>query len=403
MKRDTFSGRRALPLFPLLVIFSLLAGCTLPASLGGVSVWIDVPLDGLTFPDVQAIKIEGHAASPGSVSRVEIWVNGALLTTIDDPPTEGGLTAFHIEWTPPARGEYTIQAVAFGADGSASAPDSARITFGEAVTPTIVSGCPSPVGGGPTPVNCGEPIGSGCPSPVGGGPTPVSCVTPVVSVTPVITDTPTPLAGAIIQFWADPAEIPAGACVNIRWHVENVRRVVFGGIDQSFDGSYGDCLCASQRYTLTVTHLDGSEERRTVDIAVSGSCDTPTPPPPSDTITDTPPPPPPPPSDTTPPPAPTPAVPADGLSIACEGSQSLAWLPVDDPSGIAEYQVQVQRSPDNTNWQKVSGSPFGGIHDKQMSLSVECAWYYRWRVRAVDGAGNVGGWSGWSYFAVTLG
>jgi hypothetical protein len=53
--------------------------------------------------------------------------------------------------------------------------------------PTLVgdpgSGCPTPVGGGPTPVSCGTgdalPAGSGCPTPVGGGPTPVVCPTPV--------------------------------------------------------------------------------------------------------------------------------------------------------------------------------------------------------------------------------
>jgi hypothetical protein len=32
----------------------------------------------------------------------------------------------------------------------------------------------------------------------------------------------------------------------------------------------------------------------------------------------------------------------------------------------------------------------------------ECGWIYRWRVRAVDDVGNVGGWSGWSQFTVTL-
>jgi len=104
MKRNTIFGRPVLPLFTLLVILSLLAGCNLPASSGGVSVWIDVPLDGLIFPDVQAINIEGHAASPGGVSRVEIWINGALLVTINDPPTEGELASFHAEWTPSAPG-----------------------------------------------------------------------------------------------------------------------------------------------------------------------------------------------------------------------------------------------------------------------------------------------------------
>ncbi len=315
------------------------------------SVWIDVPLDGLAFPDVQAINIEGHAASPGGVSRVEVWINGALLTTVNDPPMEGDLAAFQAEWTPSAPGEYTIQAVAFGADGTSSQPDSARVTFGEV---------------------------SGCPTPVGGGPTPVSCI-------PVITDTPTslPPVGAAIQFWADPANIAAGACTTIRWHAENVQRVIFGGIDQPFDGSYRECLCESERYTLRVIHLDGSEEKRTVDITVSGACVTPTP------------------VDNTAPPAPALVVPANGLSIACKAAQSLAWLPVSDPSGIAEYRVEVQRHSGDNNWQAAPGG-FISVADKTTSVPVECGWYYRWRVRAVDGAGNVGDWSGWWLFAITL-
>jgi hypothetical protein len=44
-------------------------------------------------------------------------------------------------------------------------------------------GCPTPVDGGPTPVNCAAPVSGpasgGCPTPVNGGPTPVNCATPV--------------------------------------------------------------------------------------------------------------------------------------------------------------------------------------------------------------------------------
>ena len=345
MRRDMPFGQPALPLLTVAVIVSLLAGCSLTAPGGGVSVWIDVPLDGLTFPDVRALEIEGHAASQGGVARIEIWIDGALLTTIDDPPMEGDLAAFHVGWTPSAPGDYSIQALAFGSDGTPGRPDAARVTFG-----------------GPTPAPPGD-----CATPVGGGPTP-------------------PPEG-VFQCWADPAEIEAGACTTIRWHVENVQRVIFGGVDQPFSGSYQACLCQDERYSLTVIHLDGSEEKQRVDIAVTGACVTPTPPPPLDA---------------TPPPAPTPAVPADGLSIACKGSQNLVWLPVDDPSGIAEYRVQVQRHAGDNNWQEVSGSVFEGIHDKQTTVGVECGWYYRWRVRAVDGAGNLGPWSSWWQFAITL-
>ncbi len=337
-------------------LICLLAACNLPASAGGTSVWIDVPLDGLVFPAVQPIQIEGHAASPGGISRVEVWINGALLTSIENPPMEGSLAGFDVEWTPPAPGEYTIQAEAFGADGSASQPDSARVTFRDAPVTPVVSA---------TPVVTDTP-------------------TLVVSVTPVVTDTPTTVPGAVIQFWADPAKVTAGACTTLRWHVENVQRVIFGGVEQSFDGSYKDCLCSNQSYTLRVIYLDGTEEQRQVTINVTGECVTPTP------------------VDNTPPPATTPAVPANGLTLSCRGSQSLVWLPVSDPSGIAEYQVQVHRHAGDNNWQAVSGSPFTGISGKTTTIPVDCGWYYRWRVRAVDGAGNVGPWSGWWLFAITL-
>jgi hypothetical protein len=198
---------------------------------------------------------------------------------------------------------------------------------------------------------------------------------------PIITGiTPAPE----VQFWADPESISAGACTNVRWHAANVESVVFGGVAQPLDGSYEACLCDDERYTLTVTHLDGTEERLTVDIPVEGEC-----------VTEVP-------SDTTPPPAPEPVVPADGLNIACKGSQTLAWLPVDDPSGIGEYRVQLQRHSGDGNWKSAPGSPFTGIAGKQIAVDVECGWYYRWRVGAVDSAGNQSGFSDWSEFTITL-
>jgi hypothetical protein len=420
-------------------LVAFLLGACGGGSAGRTYVWIDVPRDGLSLPDVQAIKIEGHAASFGGVENVEILINGATEFTISDPPAEGVLANFHTEWTPSEPGEYTIQAVAYSAGGEASEPDTARVTFGgleeeasycaadELVAPRLAS----PEDGaavepevllawlypestchfqgfaidiaeddsfsdirwtfvtsdhletsssGTFPAGLcyywrvrayttdddgpNSNVWSFC---VEGPPTEVPSVTP----------------GSVIQFWAEPPEIQAGGCTTIHWHVENVQSVAFGGLDQPFDGSYQDCMCESQRYTLTVTHLDNTEERRTLDIEVSGSCPEPE-------------------QDTTPPPAPTPAVPGNGLTLSCRSSQDLAWVPVDDPSGIAEYQVQVQRHSGDNNWQDVPGSIFGGIAGKQTSISVECAWYYRWRVRAVDGEGNVGPWSGWWQFTITL-
>ncbi|MCJ7734459.1 MAG: Ig-like domain-containing protein [Anaerolineales bacterium] len=323
--------------------------------------WIDVPVDGLVVPEGEPVNIEGHAASTGGVSQVEIWANGELQFTIESPPIKNGLARFSESWTPPGPGKHTIQVVAFSMDGEASQPDYARVIVGgDTVTVTKVP------------------------------PPPVVTYTP----TPVVTHTPTTIPGAINQLWAEPAEIQAGACTTIRWHTENVLKVIFGGIEQDFDGSYQECLCKNQRYTLTITHLDNREEKQTVDIAVTGSCVTPTVPTPTPTSL---------PPDTTPPPAPSPVVPTNGLSINCKASQNLTWLPVSDESGIAQYQVQVQRHSGDNNWSEVSGSVFTGIGGKTMNLNVECGWYYRWRVRAVDGSSNIGDWSNWSLFAILLG
>jgi hypothetical protein len=450
-------------LFCLLILgMSLIAACG-GARGGGTSVWIDVPLDGLTFPDVQAIKIEGHGASPGGVSRVEIWINGALLTTVNDPPKEGDLAVFHAEWTPPAVGEYTIQAVAFGKDGSSSQPDSARVTFG--ATPTPVAGLPdlaitsveaivagykdtvpfcntrvvytnvgavavpsdfviqfsfdgtprwtSTYAGGLAPGDSAEAIfvyqftdmhyiginldsssliaesnesnNAFAEARICGTPTPVVTLTP--------TPTPTALSLApVIQFEAVPPEIKAGACTTLRWHVENAQRVIFGGVDQPFDGSYKDCLCKSQTYTLKVTKADGAEESRKVNINVTGSCVTEAAPPPPDEPPST--------SDTTPPPAPSPAVPANGLQLSCRSTQTLAWLPVSDLSGISGYYVKLEMEVKPGQWKSAGG--YGPISDKQVKVNVQCGGIYRWMVRAQDGAGNYSDWSALSTFSVTL-
>jgi hypothetical protein len=374
----------------ILTLSLVLAACNMPAS-SGMTVWLDVPLDGLNLPEVQEINIEGHASGAGRVQQVEIWINGTLLVSLDDLPVDGDLTSFHTTWTPPATGSYSIQAIAVGASGDASSPDTARITFG-GKSPV---GCPSPVGGGPTPVTCdATPVG--CPSPVGGGPTPPPpCAPPVVGCPSPVGGGPTPASclelpiitvivpGATVEFWADPAEINAGECTDIRWHTANVMGVVFGGISQPLDGSYEACLCDGERYSLAITHLDGSTEKRIVDVAVNGDCITPEP------------------VDGEGPPAPQPAVPANGLAIACKGSQTLAWLPVDDPSGIAEYQVQVSRHSGDGIWYPVA--ILDGIMGKQTSLDVECGWNYQWRVQALDNAGNDSGWSEWFEFSILLG
>jgi len=330
--------------FVVLILFTLLAaGCGGTAS--GTYVWIDVPVDGLSYPEVQPVKVEGHAAGREGIARVELFVDGELWTTIDDPPTEDDLASFEAEWLPPGPGSYTIHAIAYGPDGAPSEYDETRITLGVET------------------------------------PTPVVEALPLIPITPTLTETPTPVPDSEtrVDFWADPETIDAGKCTDIRWQAENVKSLVFGGVEQEMEGVYNTCLCKNETYTLTVTHLDDSVEKLKVNINVVGTC-----------------------SDTTPPPAPAQAVPANGLTMSCKSYQNLVWMPVSDKSGISQYQVQAQRHSGDNNWSNVSGSVFTGIGDKQYNMYVECGWYYRWQVRAVDGEGNVGPWSGWWTFIDSL-
>ena len=56
-----------------------------------------------------------------------------------------------------------------------------------------LAGCPTPIGGGPTPVSCSSPVGA-CPTPIGGGPTPVSCISLVGGCPTPVGGGPTPVS-----------------------------------------------------------------------------------------------------------------------------------------------------------------------------------------------------------------
>lgn len=329
------------------LIFTLLAACSPTGSTNLSYAWIDVPINGLKIPVNTIIQIEGHAANPGGVQHVELYVNEEQIAILENLTQDEGLARFDFQWLPPSAGEYLIQAVAFDSEGSSGEPDQALVIVGEAE---------------------------------------------IAEAEMIEGPTPTTPPDVVINFWAEPAEIKAGDCTKIKWHVENVQQVVFGGNDQQFDGSFGACLCDDELYTLQTTLNDGSEDVRQVTVKVTGSCETPEP---EEE--------PPPPVDTTAPPVPTRVVPANGSEISCKSYQILNWLPVTDPSGIDGYYVQVQRHSGDKNWSDVSGSVFNITTGKSVEISVECGWYYRWRIRAKDGANNVSSWSGWWTFTIILG
>jgi hypothetical protein len=354
---------KLLSLIFLIVLTGLGAGCDRPASPGGTDVWIDVPVSGRTVPENTSLEINGHAASREGVSRVEIWINGDLQYELTGLSTVDELSRFSQPWTPPGPGEYTIQVLAIGNDGTPSEPDVTRIQVGGGEMEEAQPEEEAEVPDAPT-------------------------LTPTFTPTP--TATPTTAPEVVIDFWAEPSTVQAGSAVTIFWHVENVQTVIFGGVQQAFDGSYTDTLCEDAVYRLTVVHQDGTDEERVLSVDVQGTCATPT-------FTPTPE------EDKTPPTAPALLKPQDGVDLGCVSSAMLRWQPVSDESGIAEYQVELQRHPGDENWEHVPGSRFTGINDDELEVSLGCGYYYRWRVRAIDGNNNTGDWSSWFTFTVPLG
>ena len=340
-------------IFISIFILFIPAACSSQQTPTQAYAWIDVPVDGLEVPENSIVQIEGHAAHRDGVHHVELYANEVQLVVLESLEQDGGLARFDYQWLPSAAGEYLIQAIAFDKSGISGEADQARVIVGAVTSP---------------PPDAEESI------------------EPIEEITPI-----TPI-DVVINFWAEPAEISADDCTTLNWHVENVSRVVFGGAEQPFDGSYRACLCESERYSLTVTLNDGTEEVRQLTVNVTGTCEVPEPeeePPPA--------------VDTTAPPIPTRVVPANGLEMSCKSYQILNWLPATDPSGIDGYDIQVQRHSGDDNWADVSGSVFRVTTGKSKEISVECGWDYRWRIRVEDGAGNSSAWSGWWTFIVTLG
>lgn len=439
----------------LLLGAALFAGCGGRMPSGGPFVWLDVPVDGVSLPEGQPVNIEGHAAYQAGLDRVELWVNAERQAELSDLATVDDLTRFTFSWLPPGPGEYTLQVISYGADGATSEPDSARITIGtvaaalpdltvlsvEVVVAGEKDGVPfcntrlvyQNVGSAAVPgafsirftfdgvealsqeFAGGLPAGAtqeatfvyqfieehtlgisldsgGAISESNEANNDFSAVRRCgVAVTPA-PPTVTPTFSATC-----PPQVTALQSVNCR---------VGPGVDYEAVGA----LAQGQSATVLGSNADRSwwlvESSgggkcwvwgQPVQLS-SNECQVPVveaPPLPSITPTSIQQ------GDTTPPPAPGLQVPNDGLEISCKSSQTLAWLPVQDPSGIASYQVDVWRHSGDNIWKPVSGSPFV-VYDKQGPLQVECGWTYRWRVRAMDGAGNAGPWSGWWTFVITL-
>lgn len=205
----------------------------------------------------------------------------------------------------------------------------------------------------------------------------------------------TPPPPNVLNFWADTAAVQAGGCTFLRWQTTNAVKVWLDGQTVPASGEARICLCRAETHTLKATFNDGTSQERSVTVNAQGTCQTP--PAPATTA--------PPPQDTTPPPVPAPLNPGN-TNEANPPTQYcpviLRWYPVSDPSGVT-YRVRLEKQETDGSWSLLAT---WDTHSTEFAIpnSAQFCDYltYRWRVRAVDGAGNAGNWSVWYYYTMPI-
>ncbi len=336
----------------IILLLTLLAACT-PGE-NTPRIWVDTPKDGTHYDKAIPLTIVAHASNSGGIGYVTLGVNGIPYT--QQTPAESGakFSAFNYEWTPPGDGSYTLELIAYDIHGVSGGRAFSRIQVGRMIQEDLTLVVPEEE----------VTLEDITPSP--------SPELPTATLTPTATETPLPPLS--IKFYTDKLSISPGECVQLSWTVEQADEVLLDNARVTSKGVSQACPEATHDYVMTAKRgLETAYEYITITVYA--------------------------PVDTTPPPVPQPQVPADGLSIGCKASQTLAWLPVSDPSGIKGYDIKLYKNI-NGSWKSVQN--WNGLTTKQVSANVICGLEYRWSVRAVDNEGNISSWSSWVTFVVEL-
>jgi hypothetical protein len=349
--------------------------------------WIDFPRDGVSVPVGASVEVVSHAYAEDGVVEVLLSVNGTAYRR--DPPAASGDTLVEVrqEWTPTEPGLYTLEVRAYDGAGEVSGSDAITVRVPGEVTPTEA--------GGPTEVPVATIVPTDDPGPTATPlftlvptevptlvptevPTLVPTEVPTLVPTEVPTDIPaptgTPPPPPQVNFWVDDDTITAGECTTLHWEVSWTTYLEVNGTEVAGTGTWEVCPASTSTYDIHAEGPGGVVDQSLV-VTVSE------------------------PVDTTPPPVPAPAVPADELVIDCTVQQTLAWLPVEDPSGVI-YYVKLEQQIKAGEWSSAAG--YGPVSGKQVEADVSCGGIYRWAVRAEDGAGNISAWSEWYTFSVNL-
>jgi len=200
---------------------------------------IQQPVGSLQVEAGQPVLIQGQATDHAGVTRVELWVNGALNTTIPSAQPGGQrLMLVDQSWNPVSGGVHTLSLTAYNAEGRASEAHTVIITVS---------------GSGPT-------TGTTAEYPVSPQPPPEGALAPGVTVTPI----PPQGCSNDLRFVADvtvPDNSPysAGVRFDKTWRVRNSGNCPWGpGYRLAF--SSGDQMGAPAHQAVSATTPGGTAD-----------------------------------------------------------------------------------------------------------------------------------------------
>lgn len=186
-----------------LIVAALACTSPWPRREAGPSVVIDSPASGTTVEVGQEVTIQSTSTDGRGVTKVELWVDEALVHT-DSSPVARGQTPFSVlqSWTPLNPREYTIVVKAYNVAGQVGESEAITLSAVEAIgeaspTPSLEAAeTATLVVASPTPTSPLAPIST---------PTPTSASTPT-GITPIPTETAAPTS-------TPTATPPAGPCL----------------------------------------------------------------------------------------------------------------------------------------------------------------------------------------------
>jgi len=367
-------------LLPLLLLGSLLIVPSCAPAQVGPRAWIDWPLEGFETSPGSTVNLIAHAYAEDGVAEVRLEVDRQPYRVVSPGQVGEQFVEVSAAWFAGEPGLYLLSVIAVDANGQASGPAdvTVRVT-GEGPELTVTPG-PEETPPPPAPT-LEEPVSTVAPTETAPPPTPTSPPPTGTRVPPTATPpapTATPLPPRIVSFEVSDSQITAGECVSFSWRVEgSPTAIFFDGEGVTSPDSRDRCPTATKDFQLRAEGPGGADTESLTVVVVAQP--TPT-------------------ADTQGPPAPSLVSPTDGAGPDC-GSVTLRWNAATDPSGIEGYYVKVE---------KVTGSFKSGAWtttDTQYTIAVawlECGQGYRWTVRAEDGEGNLGPWSNWRAFTVSI-